>query len=174
MIHKSPLLRPKMEEHIRRVHENTRVQLNRAKETMPRPTQNTRESLVLNWTFTLNNPVEGRDDIHFKNWLTENATRAFFELEHADQGTPHYQGYFILKCRKTLSNLKRHLSNEAHFEPMKKNEVTNFKYCSKEMYANKTNFYVAIGDFDKVDEKKTANHSQEALKTLLCKYQEID
>lgn len=42
------------------------------------------------------------------------------------------------------------------------------------MYANKTNFYVAIGDFEKVEEKKTANHSQEALKTLLGKYHEID
>ena len=43
---------------------------------------------------------------------------------------------------------------------MKKDEVTNFRYCTKDMYAGKTNFHVAVGNFDNIGQKEEAQNKQ--------------
>lgn len=147
--------------------------LNQAKQPRPEPERD-KQRLVLNWCFTLNNPIIGTDDVKLKQWFTDNAQRAFFELEQAKTGTPHFQGYFILKTRKYLSNLKKNCHEKAHFEPMTKSELANFRYCSKELFANKTNFYVAVGNYDEPVDKQTVHSTKEDLNELVNRHTNID
>lgn len=50
-----------------------------------------------------------------------------------------------------MSRLKTELSYKANFSEMVKDELTNLRYCTKELLDKKTNFYVAIGNFEEID-----------------------
>ena len=50
-----------------------------------------------------------------------------------------------------MSRLKTELSYKANFSEMIEDELTNLRYCTKELLDKKTNFYVAIGNFDEID-----------------------
>lgn len=82
------------------------------------------------WTFTLNN----YDDEHIKylrdNWINL-CSVLFASKEIGESGTPHLQGYFTLKKSKRLTDLKKYLGNQYHFESAKGNKDQNSAYIFK-------------------------------------------
>jgi len=79
------------------------------------------------WQFTLNNPVEQL------SWAVGVCvTYLIWQLEVGDSGTPHFQGYLELSRDRPLAWLKKHLSDEAHFEVAKGTAAHNNVYCTKE------------------------------------------
>ncbi len=77
------------------------------------------------WCFTLNNPgkeaLPGID--HFDYFV--------YGKEVGDSGTPHLQGFFILKNRQRLSFVKK-LFPRAHFERMRGTPLEAATYCKKD------------------------------------------
>ncbi|UQT02534.1 replication-association protein [Red mite associated cyclovirus 1] len=82
------------------------------------------------WCFTLNNwtPTELE---RFQDRLSCLCSFAIIGKEHANEGTPHLQGFFILKSPKRFSGLKI-LLPRAHIEIAKGTNRQNITYCSKE------------------------------------------
>lgn len=97
---------------------------------MSRPSRRPQPTQSLNWCFTLNNYVE-EEDQRCRAFAGEYCNYAIFGYEVGESGTPHIQGYFRLKSRCRLSQLKDRLSERAHFESAKGNAATNYAYCSK-------------------------------------------
>lgn len=54
-----------------------------------------------------------------------------FGEESSSEGTPHLQGYCVMKEGSTLAQMKKY-HDEAHWEPMGGTLEQNKKYCSKE------------------------------------------
>lgn len=79
------------------------------------------------WCFTQNNPIENEE------WpLTENMiTYLIMGKEVGEKGTPHIQGYVVMKDRMTLGNMKA-LIPRAHLEIMKGSPKQASDYCKKE------------------------------------------
>lgn len=55
-----------------------------------------------------------------------------YQLEAGAQGTPHLQGYFRLRRRRTIATAKTLLCATAHLERARGNEAQNRAYCTKE------------------------------------------
>lgn len=79
------------------------------------------------WCFTLNNPENNEVPL---SW-SEHLVYAEWQREVGEQGTPHLQGYFVLKKKVRMSWLKRNLNEHAHWEPMRGNLDQNRTYCTK-------------------------------------------
>lgn len=68
------------------------------------------------WTFTLNNPLEDEEQ-HVTDFLGSTVVQyGVFGREVGDSGTPHLQGFVILRRSQRLSYLRARLSIRAHFE----------------------------------------------------------
>lgn len=79
------------------------------------------------WCYTLNNPTE-EDIASLQAYKTKYHV---YTLEHADEGTPHIQGYFEFKSAKQFSTLHRKFPT-AHFEQRKGTAYEAASYCWKE------------------------------------------
>lgn len=83
-----------------------------------------------NWFFTCNNYDEA--DISF--WTGKNSCPAekFVMQEETGKktGTKHLQGYFELKCPRSLSGLKKEFGPKYHLEVCR-NKEASIKYCQK-------------------------------------------
>jgi len=90
-----------------------------------------RESLAKRWCFTLNNYT----DLEYGSiiaFLQADASYSCVGRERGENGTPHLQGYCILKSQYRLSQLKNKLSPRAHLEVARGAPAVNREYCSKE------------------------------------------
>lgn len=76
-----------------------------------------------NWMFTYNNPEAPPS-------FPEDSSYAF-QLERGEQGTPHYQGYLVLKLQTTLSALVKKYPG-MHWEPRRGTHQEAFAYVTKE------------------------------------------
>lgn len=91
-----------------------------------------------NWCFTLNNYDE--NDIlslqEFYNSQSDNGPASIrylvFQQEVGEEGTPHLQGYISFKGQKSLSWLKKMVSDRAHFGMAKGTTEQNRAYCTKD------------------------------------------
>jgi hypothetical protein len=95
------------------------------------PDRRVRESLAKRWCFTLNNYTE----VEYGSataYLGANASYYVIGRERGENGTPHLQGYCILKSQCRLSQLKDKLSSRAHFEVARGSPASNREYCCKE------------------------------------------
>lgn len=83
------------------------------------------------YCFTLNNYKD--DEIsRIEAFISSCCTYGLFGKEVGDSGTPHLQGFFILKERKRLQFLKDGCSDRAHYEKSKGTAQQNRAYCSKD------------------------------------------
>lgn len=90
-----------------------------------------RNTKVLAWCFTLNNYGE----TEYSEIISKiRACCVYFIVgrEVGEAGTPHLQGYFILKERSRISTLKTTISSRAHFEAARGKGGANRAYCSKD------------------------------------------
>lgn len=85
----------------------------------------------LYWSFTYNNYGENYDE--FVENLKFLAIKGVVSKEVCPTtNTPHLQGFFGLKKKRRLSELKEYFGPKIHFEPTRSNEQNNLKYCSKD------------------------------------------
>nr|QIR82166.1 replication associated protein [unidentified] len=90
-----------------------------------------REGAAKRWCFTINNPVDSD-----KFWEDADAREQLkylvVQYEVGDNGTPHYQGFLILKRRVRLTTLKREFSERAHWEKTRGTDQQASDYCKKD------------------------------------------
>lgn len=67
-----------------------------------------RERRVKQWVFTVNNP--GGSPGRLITFFNGIGAAFIFQLEEGEEGTPHWQGCFKLKCKKSFSVLQRGLT----------------------------------------------------------------
>ena len=84
-----------------------------------------------NWCFTLNNwtPAEWE---FVQAGLGGRAKYLVCGKEVGEAGTPHLQGYVVLKVPKCLSAVAGWFKGRAHLEKAEGDASRNLKYCSKE------------------------------------------
>lgn len=80
--------------------------------------------------FTHNNPTQADSD-HWKAFIETECQYGCFQREVGAAGTPHLQGYFILRIRRKLDWMHRRVPR-AHFEKARGSPQQNKAYCSKE------------------------------------------
>ena len=83
------------------------------------------------WCFTINNPTD--DDKFWENAeQQEQLEYLIVQYEVGEQGTPHYQGFLILKRRNRLTWLKNNMNERAHWERTRGTDQQAADYCKKE------------------------------------------
>jgi len=90
------------------------------------------------WCFTINNPPTllldyfGPIVVDFK--FREKVVFMSYQLEKGEAGTPHLQGYIVLKEKSRFSAIKKlsPLFEKAHFEVCKGGVKDNVAYTTKE------------------------------------------
>ena len=83
------------------------------------------------WCFTINNPTD--DDMFWED--AEHQEQLDFlavQYEVGEQGTPHYQGFLILKRRNRMTWLKKNLNSRAHWEKTRGSDLQAYQYCMKD------------------------------------------
>jgi len=100
-------------------------------------------SRSLRWCFTLNNFTDLEESL-CRSFAESHTVFLIFGREHVDPGsgsrspgsdppTPHLQGYFELKQRARLSELRKFpCFKRAHFEPARGTAEDSISYCTKE------------------------------------------
>jgi len=83
------------------------------------------------WLFTLNNYSE-EEYGRCQEFIKSVCRYGIIGKEKGESGTPHLQGYFELRQRHRLSQLKGAVSDRAHFELARGSGDDNRTYCSKE------------------------------------------
>ena len=83
------------------------------------------------WCFTINNPTD--DDMFWED--AEHQEQFDFlavQYEVGEQGTPHYQGFVILKRKNRLTCLKSNFNSRAHWEKTRGTDLEAAEYCMKD------------------------------------------
>eukprot|EP00798_Chlamydomonas_sp_ICE-L_P029774 gene29774-5236_t len=80
-----------------------------------------------NWCFTLNNYSDS-DVAHIEEWKCKFVV---YGKEIGDEGTPHLQGFVIMKSQAKLVGMKK-LHATAHWEICKGSWEQNYEYCTKD------------------------------------------
>lgn len=89
------------------------------------------DNRYLGWCWTLNNPSE--EDHAELQKLQDSAVYKYlvFGRETGEEGTPHLQGYIMLKLKKALSGVKK-LITRAHWESQRGTFTQAIEYCKKD------------------------------------------
>ena len=83
------------------------------------------------WCFTINNPTD--DDKFWENdEQREHLEYLIVQQEVGENGTPHYQGFLILKRRNRLTWLKSNINSRAHWEKTRGTDQQAADYCRKD------------------------------------------
>ena len=90
-----------------------------------------REAAATRWCFTINNYTD--DD---KFWENDEQRELFKYLivqhEVGEQGTPHLQGFLILKKKQRMTWLKSNINGRAHWEKARGTDQQAADYCRKD------------------------------------------
>jgi len=81
--------------------------------------------------FTLNNYSE-EEDVELEAKLNELAAYWIIGREEGESGTPHLQGYFQLRKRAYIRQLRDLFSPRCHYEVARGTPKQNRAYCSKD------------------------------------------
>lgn len=84
------------------------------------------------WCFTLNNPVDDEEQQLCDFLAGPDCTYAVFGREVGTSGTPHLQGFIILRSASRLSYLRNNASDRAHYEKARGTSVQARDYCKKD------------------------------------------
>lgn len=89
-------------------------------------------SKAKHWCFTLNNYTQ--DDIDRLNRIGDLKECSYlcFGKEIGEQGTKHLQGFISYNDRKSLSQLRKHVHDKAHFEIARGTPNQAAEYCQKD------------------------------------------
>jgi len=77
------------------------------------------------WCFTENNPANPPT-------MTDRVRVCHYSKEVGDGGTPHWQGWLIMKKPTKLSYLKTNISYRANWSAMRESVQINYNYCQKQ------------------------------------------
>lgn len=90
-----------------------------------------REVQALSWCYTLNNytPIELEQ---LEQWSIKNCKKYIIGKEIGECGTPHLQGFFVLKSKKRMSTLINELNNNRYHWEKARNIPASARYCAKE------------------------------------------
>jgi len=91
-----------------------------------------RESQVVRWCFTMNNPTLSGDELAEKLKNAGSIKGFVFQLEEGESGTPHFQGYVEFNKAQRYAALTKLMGQSAHISVAKGNKESNLKYCTKE------------------------------------------
>lgn len=84
------------------------------------------------WCFTINNPSE-EDKFWLRDRVLDNVQYLVLQEERGEEEeTLHWQGFIILKDRKSLAWLKRELNQRAHWEVTRGTNEEAANYCKKD------------------------------------------
>lgn len=97
---------------------------------------------VSHWCFTINNP-DGTDDAQLRA-IVPHVEYLIFGKEVGESGTPHYQGFLILKNKQRMSYVKK-LLTRAHLERRRGTPQQAIDYCKKD------GDYAEIGQYSQYD-----------------------
>ena len=90
-----------------------------------------RGSLAKRWCFTINNPTEA-DRFWEEPDKLEMIKYIVLQTEKGEQGTPHYQGFLILKDKKRMTWLKSNFNERAHWAITRGTDKQASDYCKKD------------------------------------------
>ncbi len=86
----------------------------------------------MRWCFTWNNPDHGVTPPSLREFYHEHCNYLVYGDEVAPKtGTPHYQGFFTLKKKKSLTALKK-LGMTCHLEAANGTSIQASDYCKKD------------------------------------------
>lgn len=88
-------------------------------------------SRVTRWCFTLNNFVP-EDEAHITEFGERFCKYLVFGRETGEQGTPHLQGFCVLKNSQRLSYVRSKISPRGHYEEARGTNEEASDYCKKE------------------------------------------
>lgn len=83
------------------------------------------------WCFTLNNPTDEEEN-QVLAFIEEECVYAVVGRETGDSGTPHLQGFCILRSSQRLSFLSRRCASRAHYEHARGSNEQASQYCKKD------------------------------------------
>lgn len=83
------------------------------------------------WCFTVNNPIESDAVLLQEAWERDAIEYLVTGHEVGEEGTPHLQGYVIMKKRLRLTSMKK-LLPRAHLECANGTPEQASAYCKKE------------------------------------------
>lgn len=84
------------------------------------------------WCFTLNNYTTGEVELIDQLFQSDHVTYGVYGFEQGESGTPHLQGFVIFESDKRLTQVKRLVSERAHFEVARGTPVQASDYCKKD------------------------------------------
>lgn len=82
------------------------------------------------WVFTINNYSSDNEESLRK--LSDSLTYIVWGREVGEQGTPHLQGYLILKTKQRLSGVKKLFDCNPHLEMKRGSAAQASEYCKKD------------------------------------------
>jgi len=84
-----------------------------------------------NWVFTLNNFTD-EEVKDISGWNEEKGVQGVgYGKEVGENGTPHLQGFLVMKNKCSMSTVKK-LNSRMHLERMKGRLEQSITYCSKQ------------------------------------------
>ena len=105
------------------------------------------------WCFTINNPTD--DDMFWED--AEHQEQFDFlavQYEVGEQGTPHYQGFLILKRKNRLTWLKSNFNSRAHWEKTRGTDLKQHTVLHEGRHTSSRLLQVAVGDSQRVPEEE--------------------
>lgn len=84
------------------------------------------------WCFTLNNYTDGEVELLDQLFQSDHVTYGVYGFETGASGTPHLQGFVVFEQEKRLTQVKRLVSERAHFEVARGTPVQAADYCKKD------------------------------------------
>lgn len=129
------------------------------------------------WCFTINNPIADEtadpNDRFWDNSPGSSSMEPMIDIEYlilqeerGENGTLHWQGFLILKKKRRLTWLRRHLNARAHWEIARGTNEQARDYCKKEdTYTG--GLRLELGKFpERAAPKKAAERRQDAAEQL--------
>lgn len=84
------------------------------------------------YCFTLNNPSQPRDDVYLEDFFHNKCHYLLYQTEEGKNNTTHFQGFFQLKTRLRITQLKKFKPlDRAHLEVARGTPSENIAYCTK-------------------------------------------
>lgn len=84
------------------------------------------------WCFTINNPVDADRFWENEDFLRDTFQYLILQEEVGEHGTPHIQGFCILKSKKRGTWLQAHASERGHYEICRGTDQQASDYCRKD------------------------------------------
>ena len=120
------------------------------------------ETCAKRWCFTINNPTD-EDKFWENDEQREQLEYLIVQHEVGEQGTPHYQGFLILKRKNRLSWLKKNINSRAHWEKTRGTDQQAADYCRKDDTHPEGSLRFELGTLKTALKRKERDELEEAV-----------